>query len=108
MCKDQPLPVQIQLVRGAHGGEGNAAARLAGFQQQMHLRIVPQGFKVADALHGVGDGLPVADSPCAKADLHAHPLPNKPLQHLHLHLAHELGVDLPVIPDDVKLGVFLL
>ena len=108
MCKDQPLPVQIQLVRGAHGGEGNAAARRAGFQQQMHLGVVPQGFKVADALHGVGDGLPVADSPCAKADLHAHPLPNKPLQHLHLHLAHELGVDLPVIPDDVKLGVFLL
>ena len=81
---------------------------MAGFQQQMHLRIVPQGFKVADALHGVGDGLPVADSPCAKADLHAHPLPNKPLQHLHLHLAHELGVDFPVIPNDVKLGVFLL
>ena len=74
----------------------------------MHLRIVPQRLKVANALHRIGDGLPVADGPGAEADLHPQPLPDEPLQDLHLHLAHELSVDLPVIPDDVKLGVFLL
>ena len=74
----------------------------------MHLRIVPQRLKVADALHGVGDGLPVADSPCAKADLHAQPLPDKPLQHLHLHLTHELNMNVSAAPDKVELGVLLL
>ena len=106
--EDQPLPVQVQLIRGAGGGDGQAAARFAGLQQQMHLRIVPQRLKVANALHRIGDGLPVADGPGAEADLYPQPLPDEPLQNFHLHLAHELGMDLPVVPDDVKLGVFLL
>ena len=63
---------------------------------------------MADALHSVGNGLPVADGPGAEADLHAQPLTDEPLQNLHLHFAHELSVDLPVVPDNVKLGVFLL
>ena len=63
---------------------------------------------MTDALRSVGNGLPVADGPGAEADLHAQPLTDEPLQNLHLHLAHELSVDLPVVPDNVKLRVFLL
>ena len=57
MSEDQPLPVQVQLIRGAGRGDGQAAARFAGFQQQMNLRIMAQRFIMAHALHRGRDGL---------------------------------------------------
>ena len=74
----------------------------------MHLRVVPQRLKVADALHGVCNGLPVADRSRAEGDLHPQPLPDEPLQNFHLHLTHELNMNVSTAPDKVELGVLLL
>ena len=95
MGQNQPLPVQIQLVGRAVSGKGQAAAPGGGLQQQVHFRIVAQGLEVSDALHGVCDGLPVADGALAEIHLHIEPLPQAAAQDLHLHLAHELDMDLP-------------
>ena len=110
MGQNQPLPVQVQLVRGAGGAQHQAAAPGTRLHQQVDLRIVPQGLKVADALHRGRNGLPVADGPRTEGHLHAEPLLNEPLQNFQLDLAHELDVDFPggLVPDDVELGVFLL
>ena len=109
MGQHQPLPAALQLVLRAGGGEHQAAAPLPRLQQQVDLRIVAQGLKVADALHRGGDGLPVADGAGAEGHLQAEPLPEHPLQDLQLDLPHQLDVDLPglLVPGDVELGVLL-
>ena len=55
--QNQPLPVQVQRIGAANAGKLQAAARLAGFQQQMNLRIMAQRFIMAHALHRGRDGL---------------------------------------------------
>ena len=72
--QNQPLPVTVQQILRAGRSQNQPAARLARLQQQMHLRIVPQGLKVADALHRGGNGLPVADGPGPKGYRHSKPL----------------------------------
>ena len=79
MRQHQPLPVPVQLVLRARRRQHQAAARGQGFQQQMHLRIVAQGLKVADALHWGGDGLPITDGAGAEGHLQAEPLPDHAL-----------------------------
>ncbi len=108
--EDEPLPVPVQHVLSAGGEELQAAAPRAGLQQQVDLRVVPQGLKVTHPLHRRGDGLPVDDAPCAEADLQAEPLRDEHPQDLQLDLPHELDMDLPqrFIPDDMELGVLLL
>ena len=95
MGQNQPLPVQIQLVGGTVGGQNQAAAPGSGLQEEMHFSIVAQGFEMADALHGVCDGFPVADGALSEIHLHIEPLPQAAAQDLHLHLAHELDMDFP-------------
>ena len=53
----QPLPAPLQLILRAGGGKHQAAAPLPRLQQQVDLRVMAQGLKVADALHRGGDGL---------------------------------------------------
>ena len=108
--EDQPLPVCGQTVRGNLALEDQSAARLAGREDQVDLRVVAQGFKVADAFHGVGDGLAVGDASAVKTDLHVETFCHQILQDLGLDLTHQLHPDLfgLLIPENVKLGLLLL
>lgn len=62
MGEHQPLPVPVQHVLGAGGGQLQAAPPGERLQQQVNLGIVAQGLVVAHALHRGGDGLPVDDA----------------------------------------------
>ena len=68
MSQNEPLPVSIQRVLTAPGIQLNAASRLQRLQQQVHLSIVAQGFKVSYALYQGGDGLFVDDAARAEGD----------------------------------------
>ena len=68
MGENQPLPVQVQLVGGAGGGQLHPAAPGTRLQQEMDLGIVAQRFEVTDALHRAGDGLPIQHP--ARAEVH--------------------------------------
>ena len=109
MGENQPLPVPIQQILAAHAVQHDAAAPGQRFQNQMHLRIVAQGLKMAHTLHRVADGLLVQDSPGVQLDVHVEALFYQAFQHLRLHLAHQLHADLrkPLVPADMQLGVLL-
>ena len=66
MRQDQPLPVQRQRVRRAHGIELQAGAGLCRLHQQMHLGIVPQRLIMPHALDRRGDRLKINDVPRVK------------------------------------------
>ena len=70
---------------------------------------MPQGLKVADALHGLRHCFPVEDAALAKADLPAEAVLYLPLQDFLLHFTHELDVDLPQlpVPEETELGILL-
>ena len=73
----------------------------------MHLGIVPQGFKVAHALHGIGNGLFIEYLRVVQGDVQIKALFDQALEHLQLNLPHDLHPDLPAVPGDVQLGVLL-
>ena len=76
----------------------------------MYLGVMAQRLKVAHALHGIGDGLPVHDAPRVKAYVQVKALLDKASQYLRLHPAHKLHGDIPcpLVPQDMKLRVLLL
>ena len=74
MGEHQPLPVPVQHVLGAGGGQLQAAPPGEGLQQQVNFGIVAQGLVVAHALHRGGDGLPVDDAAGAEGDRQAEAL----------------------------------
>ena len=108
--EDEPLPVPVQQVLRAPGGEDQPRPLVQGLQEQMDLGVVPQGLEVAYPLHGAGDGLPIEDPAGVHGDGHVEPVPDEALEDLDLDLAHEPGVDLleAGVPEDVELGVLLL
>ena len=108
--QDQPLPVEIQLVRRTGGGKLHAAAARRGFEQQMHLRVVAQRLEVPHALDGVCDGFLINDAALAEGDGKAEAVEDQPLQDLKLHLAHQLGVQLAgrLLPHDMEHRVLVL
>lgn len=110
MGEHQPLPVPVQHVLGAGGGQLQAAPPGERLQQQVNLGIVAQGLVVAHALHRGGDGLPVDDAAGAEGDRQAEALGRQRLENLQLNLPHELDVDLPqpLVPHEVELGILLL
>ena len=55
MGQHQPLPVLVQHLFPAVGGELHPAAAGQGFQLEVDFRIVTEGFVVAHALDGLGD-----------------------------------------------------
>ena len=66
MCQHQSLPAFTENILAAGGSKLKPAARLAGFQQKMYLRIVAKRFKMPHAFHRVHDCLPVNNTPIAK------------------------------------------
>ena len=76
----------------------------------MHLGIVAQRLKVADADGWRCDRLLINDAALVKRYLHAKAFCNQAGQDLKLHLAHELHMDLaqPLVPHHAQQGFFLL
>ena len=58
-------------------------------------------------LHGIFDGLPVVDFGVCQLHLQRKPLGNQAFEDFLLDFSHDLGVNLPTFPQDVKLGVLL-
>ena len=108
--ENEPLPAPRERVLAADRVEDQAAARLAGLQQQVHLGVVAQRLVVPDALDRLQDRLAVDDAALAERDREAEPVPDQALQNLQLHLAHELHADLPQprVPRDVQQRVLLV
>ena len=77
MGQNQPLPVPVQFVLAAGGSHRQPAARLSRLQQKMHLRIMPQRFKMAHALHGIRNGFLVYNISGPKRNLHAEAFPDQ-------------------------------
>ncbi len=110
MRGNQMLPVRIQIIRAARGCYLNAGTSLARLEQQVHLRIVPQRFKMPDTLHRLRNRLLVDDVPGAEHDCHAEALLDQTRQHLDLYLSHHLDVKLLqlLVPQDMQLRILLL
>ena len=110
MSENQPLPVQVQLVRRAGGGKAQPASPLPRLQQQVYLGIVAQGLEVAYPLHWARDRLPVNDGSSSEGHLHPEPLPDQTGHHLQLYLAHksEMYLSQSLVPHHPELGVLLL
>ena len=106
----QPLIIQSQLFLADPTGIDQAAAPWQRLQEQVHLRVMAKGFKVADPHHRLANSLPVDDLSLGKSCLHAEAVPDQPSQDLRLHLSHELHVDLVqlLLPQKLQLRLFLL
>ena len=108
MGQNQPLVIDVQHIRGADGVEHQTAAGGQRLQQQMHLGIVAQGFKMPDALHRVFDGLLIENPLVAEGHVQREALLHQTAENLLLHPPHHLHVNLPVFPEQTQLGFFLL
>ena len=94
MGHDQALPVEGQIVDGTAALKDQSAAGFTGLQQQVDLCVVAQGLEMADALHGVSNGLLVDDPGGSELDLHVEAVLDQALQDLPLDLTHDLDSDL--------------
>ena len=110
MRENKPLPVPREHILAAHGVQHDPAPRLAGLEQQVNLRIVPQGLIVPHALNGSHDCLLVDDISLVEADGQIKAVLDQLLQNLHLHRAHQLHADFPqlMVPEKMQLRVFFL
>ena len=108
VSQNQLLVIAVQHIRGAHGVEHQPAAPGQGLQQQMHLGVVAQGFKMSHALHGIFNGFLVENSPVVQLHVKAKTLLHQRLKDFQLHPAHDLHMDLAVFPQEPELGFFLL
>ena len=70
----------------------------------MHLRVVAQRFKMADALHGGFDRFLINDAALAEGDRHAEAVKKHRLQHFALYVAHQPHLDFaePFVPNDAQ------
>ena len=107
MGQNQLLIISIQHIRGAYRVEHQSAAPGQGFQQQVHLGIVAQGFKMTYALHGIFNGLLIENPPVVQRYVQAKALLHQRLKDFQLHPAHDLHMDLAVLPQKLQLGLFL-
>ena len=107
MGQNQLLEIAVQHVRGAHRVEDQPGAPGKGLQQQVHLGIVAQRLKMAHALHGIGDGLLVENPRILQGYIQAEPLFHQCPENFQLHLAHDLHMNLPLLPEQMQLGLFL-
>ena len=92
--EDQSLPVFIQHILAAGGVKDKPASRFSRLQQQMHLRIMAQRFKMSDALHWFFNGFLVYNVSGSEFHRHLEALLDQIFQDFNLHLSHDLGVDL--------------
>ena len=61
MADDQLLIGHLQHIRGANRIEDQSAAGRKRLQEQMHLRVVPQGFEMPYAFDRVFNGFLIED-----------------------------------------------
>ena len=110
VCENEPLPVAVQHVLGAHGVNLQPRPPLQRLQEQVHLGVVAQGLKVPHTFHRLGQGLQVDDAAGAEGDIQVETAAQLPLQHLPVHLAHEFHPHLLCVwlPLHLQLGVLLL
>ena len=110
VCENEPLPVAVQHVLGAHGVNLQSRPPLQRLQKQVHLGVVAQRLKVAHTFHRLGQSLQVDDAAGAEGDIQHEAAAQLPLQHLPVHLAHELHPHLLCmwLPLHLQLGVLLL
>ena len=109
MRQDQPLPVQRQRVRRAHGVKLQAGAGLCRLHQQMHLGIVPQRLIMPHALDRRGDRLKIDNISGVKRNAKPEAAFNQLLQNLHLHRPHQLHANLSQqrVPDQMQRRILL-
>ena len=74
----------------------------------MHLRIMPQRFKVPDTFYRCLYRLLVHDPALSELHSYSEPLIDQASEYLDLHLSHKLGMDLAgrLIPYDVEFRFF--
>ena len=96
MSQDQSLPVPIQHILTAQRGKLQAAAPFTRFQQQVYFRIMSQGFKMSDAFHRFRQRLLIDNASRIEFRFQSEALPQDIFQDLHLHLPHDLHMDLPL------------
>ena len=110
MCQDQSLPVTVQDILTALGRKLHAGSSLSRLQQKMYFRIMTQRFKMSDAFHRACDCLFIYDPALSEFYENSVPVFDQSLQHLSLHLSHELDVYLLRFscPHDVKLRLLFL
>ena len=106
--EDQVLIVPIQHIQGANRVNDQPGALGQGLQEDVAFGIVAQGLEMAHALHGVFDGFLVKNPPVVQGDFQTEALPDQAAEDLQLHPTHDLHMDLPILPQQVELGVFLL
>ena len=92
----ETLPVAGERVDAAFAFKHQTAPGFSRFKQQMHLRIVPERLKVADALYGLGNRLFIYDRRPSECNLQVEPLLHNFLQDLPLDLSHHTRGDLPL------------
>ena len=110
MREDQALPVAIQSILTADGGEFQPAALRQRLKKQMSFGVVAQRLVMAYAFHGGRDRFFIDDAACAELHSHAKPFGNDTLQDLELHLPHKQNMDLlqTWVPGEMELGILLL
>ena len=64
----------------------------------MTLGIVAQGFKMPHALHRVCDGFLIKDALVVQLNVQPEPLGHQTAENFQLHLAHDLHMNLPLLP----------
>ena len=110
MRQNQPLPIAVEHILTEARGKAQPAAARTRLEQQVYLGVMPQRLEMPHALDRRLDRLAVDDAARPKRDRHAEAVEQKPLQHLELHLAHELHMQLAqlLVPHDMELRVLLL
>ena len=110
MCEDQPLPVQIQIIRTAVGRELKSAARKSRLQNQMHLRIMAERLIMPYTFYDIFYCFLIYNISSAKCHIYSESFAYQTFQNLCLHLAHKLNMDFAqfFIPNDPKHRIFFL
>ena len=108
MRKYQPLPVQVQHIRTAHGIQRDSASRLPRLHQQMYLRIVAERFKMSDSFYYISYRFFINNISGSKCHFHAKSVFDQALQYLRLHRSHQLHMNLAkfFIPHDPQHRIF--
>ena len=108
MRQNQTLPIAIQLVLTANRIKFQACAALQRFQQQMHLCIMAQRFKMSHTLDRCRNRLFVYNMTFSKRDIKSKAFRYHALENFQLNFTHELNMNLlqAFIPYNMQLRIF--
>ena len=98
MGENQVLIIPVQHIQGAHRVDDQSGASGEGLQEDVALGIVAQGLEVAHPLYGVLNGLLVENPPVVQGDVQPKPLKNQAAKDFQLDPAHDLHMNLPILP----------